>query len=80
MLAVCRLRTDRRSRTEYLADGLTEEVIAILGSIDPSRRESSGARPRCSTRTQRSDPTKSAGELGVGYLVATAFDDSAIVP
>jgi DNA-binding winged helix-turn-helix (wHTH) protein/tetratricopeptide (TPR) repeat protein len=45
---------------EYLADGLTEELIAILGSIDPDRLAVIG---RTSMMTYKAR-TKSIGEIG----------------
>ena len=58
---------------EYLADGLTEEVIAILGSIDPSRLGVIGrtSAMQYKNTTKRSDEI--GRELGVGYLVATSL-------
>ena len=58
---------------EYLSDGLTEEVIAILGGIDSSRLGIIGrtSAMHYKNTTKRSDEI--GRELGVGYLVATSL-------
>ena len=58
---------------EYLSDGLTEEVIAILGGIDPSRLGVIGrtSAMHYKNTTKRSDEI--GRELGVGYLIATSL-------
>ena len=63
---------------QYLCDGLTEEMIAILGRIDSSRL---GVIARTSAMHYK-NTTKRADEigrdLGVEYLSSRAFDESAI--
>ena len=62
---------------EYLADGLTEEVIAILAASTRRDWESSGARPRCIQETTKRPTNRPDSASGICRAEPST---SAIVP
>jgi DNA-binding winged helix-turn-helix (wHTH) protein/tetratricopeptide (TPR) repeat protein len=58
---------------EYMADGLTEEVIATLGQINPSHLGVIGRTTMMAYKGVKRSLAAIGGELGVAYLVESAI-------
>lgn len=58
---------------EYLADGLTEEVIAALGQIDPEHLSLIGRTSMMTYKGTKKPLAEIAGELGAAFLVESSL-------
>ncbi len=61
------------SDREYLADGLTEEVIATLGQIDPSHISVIGRTTMMAYKATRKTLAEIGGELDAAYLIESSM-------
>jgi DNA-binding winged helix-turn-helix (wHTH) protein/TolB-like protein len=60
-------------KLNYLTDGVTEEIIARLGDVDPESVRVTGRMSAMSFRNTRSTAREIGSRLGVGYLLEGTF-------
>lgn len=59
--------------TQYMADGLTEEVIACLGQVDPARIHVIGRTSVMAYKTSRKSVAEIGGELGAAFVLESSM-------
>lgn len=73
VIAVLPFSTIGATETEYLADGLTEELIAALGQADPDHLAVIGRTSMMTYRNSSKSLKAIGGELGAAFLVESSL-------